>query len=469
MTAAHHPFDVVIIGSGPGGAAVAERVKARQPDAAVAIVERGPLLLERHFYDTGGTIVQRNDFVARHGECPWEGDLSEAGILVSGVGGRGMVGGSQLHRFYDTDLALWPAGLWPPTAAELAPYFDAAEQRLLGGKQATSGAQRLVLDTLAGLGALHPPAAEPSAPAEQARGAGAGFPHRSSVERVLTLAAARQVTLFADTTATRLVTAAGEPDRVIAVRVVGPGLPAGTADLGVGAVVLAASPVESARLVLASGLADCASGATPIGAYLAEHVYSRGMIAVPATSGLVSNSVNIFLPPPGDDLYERFQLEVRSMPNSDPDFALLRITGSAAMDPVPANRVTLADSTDSVGVRRATTVMTYSDDDRRRITRMLAALDDVRGRLGGSWVDPVTVLPRGASYHEAGTLRIGVDAATSAADVDGLLRGTTNVYTGDGAAFPSVGAANPTLTITAMGYRLGDHLGETLGGSSFSA
>jgi choline dehydrogenase-like flavoprotein len=47
-----------------------------------------------------------------------------------------------------------------------------------------------------------------------------------------------------------------------------------------------------------------------------------------------------------------------------------------------------------------------------------------------------------------------------AADRDGLLFGTDNVFVGDGAAFPAIGVANPMLTLTAMGYRLADHLSQ---------
>lgn len=66
---------------------------------------------------------------------------------------------------------------------------------------------------------------------------------------------------------------------------------------------------------------------------------------------------------------------------------------------------------------------------------------------GGPGVSP-------AGEHSVGTVRMGVDARTSAATPGGRIRGADNVYVCDGSALPTAGGVNPALTIMANALRL---------------
>ena len=461
-------FDVVIIGSGPAGVAVAERLYRRSPTATIAVIERGPVLLRRHFYDMGGSINERNLFLARHQECPWDGDLSRGGTLLPALGGRGIVGGSQLHRFYECDFTLWPHGSWSVGAAELNPYFLEAERRLLGNARCVGRSQDYACSVLAQFKAQHPPCGPII---DVQRVPNAGFSHRSSAQRILALLdrdklmVSRRLTVFTETNAVELISNQSQRSRVSNVRCVSSVDPRSSPiEIGGDTFVLAASPVESARLVLISQVNDAKTSSSPVGRYLSEHVYCRGYLDVSESSELNHSPINIFIPPPGTDLDDRYQIELRSIMQSNGARVLLRVTGSAAMDPQRNNRVTLSSSfTDKHGVPRALTALTLSPCDETRKLSMLNALHSVASRLGGRWLTPPSILPCGASYHEAGTLRIGRPEENGAAASNGLLFGTENVFVGDGAAFASVGVANPILTLTAMGYRLADRLTELLG------
>ncbi|MEA5367298.1 GMC oxidoreductase [Amycolatopsis sp., V23-08] len=452
-------FDVVIVGSGPAGVATAEWLHDHEPTITIAVIERGPLLLRRHFYDSGGSVRDRDAFFNEHRECPWIGDLSEGGTLLPSLGGRGIVGGSQLHRFYSEDFTLWKNGSWPIDATQLAPYFSAAEARLLGSTRSTGPSQDFVCSTLAKFGARHPP----SGPAiSDPAGVNGGFSHRSSAERLLTLLnpdlsnTEKRIQVFPETVAIKLVSPRSNSSQVTYVRCVSARRSEQAAfDIGGSVFVLAASPVESARLLLVSDLADARSSSSTVGRYLTEHIYCRGHLDVSGNADIGTGTINAFLPPPGPHLDERYQIEMRSIAEPDQDRRIVRITGSAAMDPNRDNRVTLATSVyDGYGVPRASTTLKLSTGDQRRTQSMIQAMHDVATHLNGTWLTPPVVLPRGSSYHETGTLRMTAYEQESATDPSGLLRGTTNVFAGDGAAFASVGVANPILTITAMAYRL---------------
>lgn len=67
-------------------------------------------------------------------------------------------------------------------------------------------------------------------------------------------------------------------------------------------------------------------------------------------------------------------------------------------------------------------------------------------------------IPIGGTAHQAGTVRFGRDPATSALDVHCKAHDLDNLYVVDAGFFVSIGAVNPSLTIIANALRVGDHL-----------
>jgi len=65
-------------------------------------------------------------------------------------------------------------------------------------------------------------------------------------------------------------------------------------------------------------------------------------------------------------------------------------------------------------------------------------------------------IPLGGTAHQAGTARFGTDPATSVLDLDCRTHELDNVYLADASFFPSIGAVNPTLTIIANALRVAD-------------
>ena len=64
----------------------------------------------------------------------------------------------------------------------------------------------------------------------------------------------------------------------------------------------------------------------------------------------------------------------------------------------------------------------------------------------------------GGTAHQAGTARFGVDPATSVLNLDCRAHEVDNLYVVDASFFPSIGAVNPTLTIIANALRVADHI-----------
>ena len=72
-------------------------------------------------------------------------------------------------------------------------------------------------------------------------------------------------------------------------------------------------------------------------------------------------------------------------------------------------------------------------------------------------------IPVGGTAHQAGTLRFGTDPASSVLDVDCKAHELDNLYVTDASFFPSIGAVNPTLTIIANALRVADRIRQRLG------
>ncbi len=65
-------------------------------------------------------------------------------------------------------------------------------------------------------------------------------------------------------------------------------------------------------------------------------------------------------------------------------------------------------------------------------------------------------IPLSGTAHQAGTCRFGTDPATSVLNLDCRAHEVDNLYVTDASFFPSIGAVNPTLTIIANALRVAD-------------
>jgi choline dehydrogenase-like flavoprotein len=141
-------------------------------------------------------------------------------------------------------------------------------------------------------------------------------------------------------------------------------------------------------------------------------------------------------------------------------FELLHQTEQA---PDPSNRLTLADERDELD--RSTLRLSWrwavEEQDRIGRSRDLFARAFHQGGIGEvvntDWDDG---RPRllGGTHHHLGTTRMSVDPMQGVVDPQCRVHGMENLFVASGSVFPSAGFVNPTLTVVALGLRLGAQL-----------
>jgi len=67
-------------------------------------------------------------------------------------------------------------------------------------------------------------------------------------------------------------------------------------------------------------------------------------------------------------------------------------------------------------------------------------------------------LRAGDVYHPAGSTRMGTNSREAVVDSDLRVFGLPNLWVASTSTFPSLGTANPTLTLMLLTLRLGEHL-----------
>lgn len=132
--------------------------------------------------------------------------------------------------------------------------------------------------------------------------------------------------------------------------------------------------------------------------------------------------------------------------------------------PDAGNRLTLGTTVDRFGRRRCDLTWRWSDadlDSLRRTADLLGRAFEHTGvgafaptRWGST---PELTTPSGA-FHPSGTTRMSATAHSGVVDDRCRVHGTDNLFVIGSSTFPTVGYANPTLTIIALALRLADHL-----------
>ncbi|HET7266703.1 MAG TPA: GMC family oxidoreductase [Oleiagrimonas sp.] len=130
----------------------------------------------------------------------------------------------------------------------------------------------------------------------------------------------------------------------------------------------------------------------------------------------------------------------------------LKIVGETL--PQERNRVTLADETDQYGLPIARVTYSLCDNDKALVDHAVNFMSEALEAAGARdvWAEADD------TAHLGGTARMGDDPRTSLVDADCRCWDIPNLWVCDGSVFPTVGGANPSLTIQAIACRTADRI-----------
>ncbi|TCP39582.1 GMC oxidoreductase [Rhodovulum marinum] len=149
---------------------------------------------------------------------------------------------------------------------------------------------------------------------------------------------------------------------------------------------------------------------------------------------------------------------------SRPGYNLALLKYEAEQRPDRTNRITLDPvETDALGMPRPVLTWSPSADDMEAVRQSAMLFGQFAGAAGLGRIqledygdDPYWGTT--TAWHQLGALRMADSPTSGVVDRDCRVHGTQALYVASGAVFPTVGRANPTLTIVALSVRLADHL-----------
>jgi choline dehydrogenase-like flavoprotein len=433
--------DVIVVGAGPAGLLAAERLEQAGHD--VLLLEAGPRRPDRRRTEADDPTW---GYRALGSQCWWPRALA--------VGGRTNLWGGWLSRF---GPEVFPEGGWPYDVRTLAPYYDAAEAWLGARSEPLHPRFRRAARALA----------LPVRGRRIARAAN-GHPWRGSDAAV----SARART---GTAALRLEVG----DGAAAVEVVRAGV---TRTLRARTVILAASPVETTRLLLSSGLRHPWLGRRLTDhfnlSYLLVEPNRRPETEGPTPAAFIPRFVNVGR---GTERPYRggYSLEIIGpVPAAglDPDVRALlgdELPAGASFTFVnslgeqwrhPGRFIDLARTRDDLGRPLPRLHFAWSAAERRLVEDMKDACRKVARAIASPgaqlvrYRDPFVVPP---IFHPAGTCAMG-ESARAPCDPWGRLRVAPAVWIADASVFPSAGDCHPTLTVLAHTLRVVESINREL-------
>ncbi len=501
-------YDVIIIGSGAGGATIAHRLA--RTGKRILILERGTWLPREPENWRSGEVFVKNRYKTNETWLNAEGNAFHPQTHYC-VGGNTKVYGAALFRLREHDFHAkrgdgHTAPAWPISYTDLAPYYLDAER--LYSVHGTRGAdpteppcdteypyssvtqepaiQRLFDDlTRTGLRPFPLPLAlllDEASPLSSACVRcpycdGFPCPVRGKADAEIACLdpalSSGHVTLMTGVRADRLETDASGRT-VLCVRAVKDGA---AVTFQADVVIAACGAVNSAALLLRSANAAHPEGLANASGTVGRH-YMCHNNSVMLALGLERNETrfqktfglnDFYGDGHGADALGHIQLlgkaDAGQLATQAPLPMPRTLLGAVARHtidfwlmtedyPDPNNRVTISADGHIRLAYRANNTNAHRQL-RRRFQQALTQANPRKGLLGRMAYFGQAIPIDGVS-HQCGTVRFGRDPESSALDADCAAHGVDNLYVVDSAFFPSSGAINPTLTIIANALRVGD-------------
>lgn len=483
---------VLVIGSGPSGAMAA--LTLTQHGIPVTMLESGQRRPQGALVRVGGRTVYRKwpsfPVDGRHiaSDDPhalWLHDFVPGGMSNFWTGAvprfapDDFTEGERLHERYR----------WPVSYDDLRPYYERVERLLL-----VSGSPH-DLPTLPAPDVAYPCALQPDwqriAPAAEAAGHGftpvplaegkpwmatsRGAPFNSYTAIIAPLQRKPNFQLLLGAHALRLEWS-GDKRRVTSV-VYYDRAASCERRLDAAAVVVAAGPLASAKLLLDSTSADFPDGLGNtegiLGKYLHDHASSWCVLEFSRPLSRLKHTVCLTRAPYRDSApLVAASCTIGNVTTLDRLLALLPTQGHrfdavtfGTMVPLARNEVRPhATEKDDFGLPRLELRISFDDDVRRNVEnamkRLLAILDEAG--FPATIQGTLSVKIPGASVHYGGTVRMHASPAYGMLDGWNRLHTVPNVVVADASSFTTGVEKNPTLTVMALAARASEQLAAEL-------
>ena len=499
----HRTADVVVIGTGAGGAVTAARVA--EAGFEVVVLESGAYRTRADFNEREAELTEQ---LYADGALRTTDDASVALVQGNTVGGSTTVNWMIMLRTPDFVLDQWAteSGVYGMTPREMGPVFERVEREVHASavpEDAHSANNRILLDGARSLGWKVSTAQINATNCVRCGFCGVGCRHDAKQSTLVTFvprALTAGATLHADTHVDRIEirerdTGSGTPPmkRVHAtVRDPYSGRPTRTLTIDAPIVVVAGGAIGTPALLQRSGL-----GGGGVGHWLRLHpttaIWGRYDREIVTSTGIpLTTMCDEHLRWRGTDF--GFWIET---PPMHPSFT------AAAMPGFGQSHRTLMSSFNQLGVligltrdgaertrssgrvrvnRRGETSIAYAltPEDQRRVRASLSASAQIHFAAGAREVGtmhatPIVVrsaadvarLEEGSvgpnriglfSAHVNGTCRMGTDPSTSGATPEGERHGVRGLYISDGSLLPTSLGVNPQETIMAVATVLAERM-----------
>jgi choline dehydrogenase-like flavoprotein len=474
-------YDVIVVGSGAGGAATAYRLA--KAGKRVLVLEKGD-----HLPRDGSTLDVKQVFK--------DGLFKNQDLWVDGqnkmfvpgeyynVGGKTKWYGAALLRFarheFEPDVTHQCLG-WPFGYEQLAPYYDEAERLLKVTTFENEPELQALLDRIcAGEGAwrpealplgLNPEILRDQKEAKHFDGFASACRFKSDAEwNLLDLVRdERGFTLLTGKEVTGFLHADGDPTTITGVACADDSQYRGRA------VVLAAGAMTSPRLLqdylAETDLAGRLPAAANVGANFKLHINSALLAFSPFRRHDVLRKTAIIF----NEAFPHSTVQClgwidgeilgTQLPAAVPKFVT-----NALGARVHGFFVTTEDGShpDNRIVSCGGVAMPLMDYELERLmpadAEHKALIHAFTARLAHAGLVGVhRYIGLAGTAHAMGSLVTGTDPGSSVVDADGRMHGLHGLYVGDGSVLPRASRVNPALTIYAWGLRLGDYLASQTG------
>jgi choline dehydrogenase-like flavoprotein len=455
---------VVVVGSGAGGAAVAGELMRRGLN--VVIVEAGP----RKATPPGGHI--RNRDPSEPGLAAFNEALGEA-LQFAGNGEGAGPAFDDLKVIHSVGgmFSFWTCNSPTPHDSERAPWIPdsdwddllaRARKLLYVGYELGEGSirQARLIERASAVAHKREGGRELQAMPVAARRQNGQVRFSSSDDLLAPAQSANDGFLKADMICTRIIHGSGRARGIVARR-----SPGGEeVEIRAQTVVVATGTVGTPKLLAASGI----DAGPALGAYLFDHpaVGSRVVLKPEILAGIGDDDpvFTVWFPFTPETPWHNQICRFPTNPTAIEYDAGFGDTGDvftfAAMDVVPENRFVVDfDRTDPFGLPELIGEYRLSGADYNRISQGLAEHFNIAAEIGNlidhRWAP--TFFGPGWSTHMMGSCRMGAkDDGESCVDANAKLWGYDNLYVAGNAIFAISNAGNPTLMTVAMALRTAD-------------